>query len=324
MDDDRPLDDWSGTLFFSAKGSLHSVPGRSGQATLREIDDLRRGRHPAIERDEEAQVLERYISFEAMDLPQPNGEFTWEQVPALRLTLFLQPNEGALVFYQHMDPRGVRKGRGPDGTSIEYLLPRPTENHDCSMRDRLHYRIPVLPPHRLEPGTTSERHLRYSEKPSSSKFVVKVLTFRRENSNSNDVMLRVAEQCGVESHKLWKWDAGSGCFVSISPGSVDLTARTLLFIHGTFSSTAEAFADLSAGATKSWIARVLAARHYSQILGFDYPTILVGPQANAAALRTFLGGDIQGQWDILTHSHEFPQRDSLPICVTKRNRKPHA
>lgn len=302
MDDDSPLENWGGTLYFSGKGNLQSVPGSSGQATLREIDDLRRGRHPAIEQSPYAQVLERYISFEAMELPQPREEFTWDQIPALRLTLFLKPDEGALVFYQHMDPDGPRKGDGPDGTSIEYLLPRPTTDHDCSTRDRLHYRIPILPSRRLEPGKASERHLRYSDRTSSSKFVVKVLTFRRGNSTSNDVMLRIAQQSDVESHKLWKWDAGSGCFVSIPPGGADLKARTLLFIHGTFSSTASAFADLSAGATTSWIAQVLAAGPYTQILGFDYPTIMMGPQANAAALHTFLGGDIQGQWDILTHS----------------------
>ncbi len=132
--------------------------------------------------------------------------------------------------------------------------------------------------------------------------MVKILTFKRGNSASGDVIQRLATHTGLEDYRLWQWDVPSSTFKAATPGSFSLSARTLLFIHGTFSSTQGCFGTLSAGYGDSWIARVANTHHYDQILALDYPTILVGPDANAAVLQALLGGPIAGEWDVITHS----------------------
>jgi hypothetical protein len=84
----------------------------------------------------------------------------------------------------------------------------------------------------------------------------------------------------------------------------DQPARLLLFIHGTFSSTAGAFGTLGAFEWgREFIARALAG--YDAVIGFDHHTLSLDPRANAAelldALRQ-LNLPFPPHIDVITHS----------------------
>lgn len=308
---------WRGALRFSAMGNLHSTADESGEATMEEILDVYGGRHDEINRGPRRKVIERYISFEDAEYGDYPSVFSWDEVPRLRLTLFLEPSQGALVFYQHMDDGPLVSGGRGDGTSVQYVQPKPTKtgshafdvgphpDHDCSTRDRLHYEIPVLPRESFEEeGSDEERMLlRRAARPSGGKFVIKVLVFQRGNSTSLQILRRLVDKLAVERYALLKWSREDGCFTPTSSSKVSrASGRTLLFLHGTFSSTEGAFGELTAEHDASWTGRLAKTDRYDQILAFDHSTILHGTEENAAILRDHLGGPLDNPCDVLTHS----------------------
>lgn len=82
----------------------------------------------------------------------------------------------------------------------------------------------------------------------------------------------------------------------------DRPVRVLLFVHGTFSSTAHAFGIL--GCTqdgRAWLNRAFAA--YDAVVGFDHPTLSVDPLANATDLLRRVSGHAGSvTFDVVCHS----------------------
>lgn len=84
----------------------------------------------------------------------------------------------------------------------------------------------------------------------------------------------------------------------------DRPVRLLLFVHGTFSSTAGGFGGL--GVTdegRRFLAAAIEA--YDAVLGFDHPTLSVDPKANAADLLRRLSThrpEVALTIDVITHS----------------------
>ena len=83
----------------------------------------------------------------------------------------------------------------------------------------------------------------------------------------------------------------------------DRTARLLLFIHGTFSSTAGAYGALVAYPWGQHLLRE-ADRTYDAVIGFDHPTLSVDPKTNAQDLlrRLHTAGEHPPHIDVVTHS----------------------
>lgn len=75
-------------------------------------------------------------------------------------------------------------------------------------------------------------------------------------------------------------------------------ARNLLFLHGTFSSTASAFADLGRGGFFTALEPIYGAR----VVGFDHFTLSRTPAENARALAETLPGEEPFLFDVVTHS----------------------
>lgn len=74
--------------------------------------------------------------------------------------------------------------------------------------------------------------------------------------------------------------------------------RNLLLLHGTFSSTASAFADLARGG----FFEALAPLHGGRVFGFDHFTLSRTPEENARMLAEALPGEAPFLFDVVAHS----------------------
>lgn len=275
----------TGALELSREGNDRSLPAESGEPTIELIDDVRAGMAGP------GRARERFLNLSELKFTRVNRGHSIGTQPALRLTLFLSPDEGALVYLQH--------GRLGDG-GTEYLTPESTGiTFDCSKRDRLTYRIPLplRSPIRSARHSGSDVQIELEDRSDrvAPGTVVKVLTFPRQNGPSYEVVRRALGKIGVGAgHRLVRWERATGAFVPAE--AVRRDARTLLLLHGTFSSTTGSFAALAEGPRP-----LLARLPYEQILGFEHDTVLSSLVENAAHLRALTGGFAQ-PLDVLTHS----------------------
>lgn len=306
-DDSSPL--WEGTVRYSGVGCKDSVPEESYDATLDEIKLIYDGRSSNINSNKRSKIVtERFISFENITFHEFPELFTIQDIPSLRLTLFLESDEGAMVFYQHT-PQGDRvvkhkAGTKSDESEIEYILPKSTERNDCSSRDRLTYHIPILPPKKIiekSPNTFVQTGNKRKEK-----FIIKILTFRRENSESETIIKKLYYHIFKHTHKLLLWNPTINKFEVPDGSEIDGSKKTLFLIHGTMSHTRQAFKGLLEGNNRSWIAGHYGSGRgkFEQIIGFDHPTFAEGPKENVLALLDRLpkGFRFQAPIDTITHS----------------------
>ncbi len=88
----------------------------------------------------------------------------------------------------------------------------------------------------------------------------------------------------------------------LAPASPSLLAappeRNLLFLHGTFSSTVSAFADLSRGG----FFEALRPLYGDRVVGFDHFTVSRTPEENARMLVSALPGEDPFLFDVVAHS----------------------
>jgi len=77
--------------------------------------------------------------------------------------------------------------------------------------------------------------------------------------------------------------------------------RTLLLVHGTFSSSANVLGEFAATAQGRRFLADALAKYKGQVLVFDHPTLSVSPVLNAIDLSRQLAG-IRGELDIVAHS----------------------
>lgn len=307
---DNSAPQWTGQIWYSGKGNRRSLKKESYGATCEEIDHIKAGL-PAS-----PTILERYISFENVKFLNFPKEFKLDEIPCMRLTLMLGGDEGALVYYQFAPPGQRRENRqGDDGSEIEYIQPQPTLTHDCSNRDRLNYIIPILPPQKIQHARKIESDasdraaqnipFKLSGRSHREKFVVKILTFKRPNSDSDTVLSRLGYHLQGHSHRLLLWDPDSGEFASQHGSALDGAKKTLFLVHGTFSETELAFKGLLTG-NNSWVRQRFGTGRgqYQQIIGFDHPTLSEGPDTTVDVFLDSLprGFHFQQPVDLVSHS----------------------
>jgi pimeloyl-ACP methyl ester carboxylesterase len=288
---------WMGELQVSSNGSTWSNPANSGADTVELIGTVRR----STALIEGGRVREQFVDLSRLRFaPKDPGTFTLGEGPALRLTLLLQPDEGAVVCLQY-------GAMGEDG--IEFISPESTgPAHSCSQRDRLHYRIPLWLVHGLssaEQTNSGDLALRMPQNQGGMppNTVLKVLTFQRENSTSHQVIRRALVRLGRDKHNLWRWNLRHGGWESVSPDKVKRDAKTLLFLHGTFSSTNGSFGELAEERQWSFLQNIsLAKRRYGQVLALDHDTVLETLSENTERLKAAVGGAFQQPIDIVSHS----------------------
>lgn len=322
---------WAKDGLFSPKGQLEfSESGNldSQGLALSEIQNI--WDFNPISISEGFKVKERYINFDLCDFNFKTKNFTLDEIPNLRLCLFLNPDEGAIIFYQHS-----KKGDYlPKDGDIEYILPQQTDPNYSSNRDRLNYIFPIIPSDLIDFNEeTGKLNLNSSKEETS--FVLKILTFKRHNlaatdllnEASNNINLLINEEykqdidrtkdqkytsintlnhkynfIGKSKYSLLKYDQETDQFYHISKEEVDTSQKTLLLLHGTFSNTYGSYGKLYNN-ENSLLNRLVRHGLFDQILSFDHPTVTQDAFDNCEVLYERLSGLVfEKNLDILSYS----------------------
>ena len=198
---------------------------------------------------------------------------------------------GQVVLYESED--GVLSWHLPEEGGLEERRTRGS--------DTLTYRIPrevAL----LDPASDGEQRGILG---AAGKKVVKVLTFRLIKEGSAWVGAHFAERVEAQRkpHRLRTLEPGS----HTRPAEAELTSdelrllglgRSLLFVHGTFSSAHGGFGRLPVETL-----RELHTRYGGRVFAFDHPTVSKEPQENVAWLAERLRAvDVRLDVDVVSHS----------------------
>ncbi|PTB97368.1 hypothetical protein C9994_03275 [Marivirga lumbricoides] len=190
--DDKPFHE-RGVVKFSESGQLTEAKG----ATLKQIEMLY-DIYPEIPLHNH-RVRERYIDLDDLDIDLPRN-ISLQEMKELRLDIFLENNEGAVVYLQHSE----KDNYDEEEAFIEYLSPQPTDDlNRLDQRNRLTYHIPFQFQRNLRPNGIQEtegasynvpvHYLELSDEApepvlddsgtpvtlESTSFIVKILTFIR-------------------------------------------------------------------------------------------------------------------------------------------------
>jgi hypothetical protein len=293
-----------GILQYSEDGNFDE--GGNYKLTINEIEDLK-SINPLLDGRTKV-VRERFINFDEVIFTLPET-FHLLDLPRIRLTLFLKPVEGALVYYQH----SRREDHQDEEAIFEYIM---SEDEAEANRDRLEYFFTIEPKFRLIQAGEDTGLYRVTEEDAGMSFIIKVLTYD-QNAKTEDELLKesiahlnnqniayygknnlVAELFGKDKYNLLIFSPVSstgesiiviqedgeekrygGRFVPVTQsGQVDPSKRTLLLIHGTFVNTMKSFKDLilCKGIHKdqpSYLQYLLSSGSFEQVLAFDHPTI---------------------------------------------------
>lgn len=312
---------WMNNSPFLAEGEIQfSETGQttdSRGATLKEIQDLYSINPELTESSKNRRVRERYIDLTHLDFKLPE-HFILNDLPVLRLSVFVEPNEGALVYYQHSN----RKDYNDDEAFIEYILPHATDDSHSFDRNCLNYSFPIIPQNDLE-ETSVEGVYKMSSRKSPTGFIIKVLTFVRDGEDTDEAFSKAIDTINKKSisNSTYEWvheHVGSkkyclrifnphltyddenkircgGAFVSIDDeNKIDSSKKTLLLLHGTWSSTFGSFKSLIANkglqhTEPSFLQDVISNGDYEQIIAFDRPTMSADVYTNIDYFFQLLG-----------------------------------
>jgi pimeloyl-ACP methyl ester carboxylesterase len=279
--DDNSID-WDGTLECSNEGN----DDFDDDSTVKEEVDYLKYMYPL---ENKGDIKEKVINLNQLDIPFPEI-FTLEEIPRLRLDVFLGKDEGALAFFQ------FRKNNDKEA-ELEFILPESTgEEHSLDKRDRLCYFFNALPKKSVEEVPGIPHKYRLSSKINEDDFIVKVLIFKRSipaNNNksvipttSTELIKRIEDQIAsypesliIKKHKLLVFNPEAPTFIEAQPGSIDKTKKTLLLLHGTFASTKGSFKEVY-----GWIASLVGDKKYEQVIAFDHPSLFFDAEMNINVL----------------------------------------
>ena len=258
-------------------------------------------------------IREFFIDLSDVQVNFPK-EFNINDMPTFRFELFLEDNEGAVVYMEHKSKSGIE-----DDDFIEFMMCERTDSNFSSDRDRLCYYIPAVPTQKLI--QVSGDTYRLSNELQNSRPTVRIFTFKRKKAPAAQIVNGIAAFLNKrkqgdkntelvdfmlrnERYALMKFDPNvsakisyndnaidtGGLFLNCEAKQIDPNAKTLLLIHGTFSSTLGSHGLLfrKQGSQPSILQDFLSAGHYQQILAFDHITIAHNAEMNANWLYDYL------------------------------------
>ncbi|MFC2121339.1 hypothetical protein ACFLTI_07090 [Bacteroidota bacterium] len=270
-------------------------------------------------------VVERYINFDAADFNINWSQIkTYEDIPELRLDLFVGEMEGAIVYYYHQYKEKFGQ-LNDDAVYEQFIQCQKTDDNFTTKRDRLSYYFKLLPP--FDYTITNNGQIDWSENERSTSFIIKIITFKRsegtpkqllkkffskENINlfsstkdvsdkhplfgkkKNDLLIYDGsiKNSSVASSKKNRFDMKGAFFKVDEKHKIDRNKKTLLLIHGTFSNTLNTFEGLiklrNGG---SELEDFLSKNNYKQVIAFNHPTISADVFDNIKVLKKLLGNE---------------------------------
>jgi len=304
----------TGELYFSESGNKNEGLNQHGEEhklTQQEIADLK-AINPDLDVSKSEQVKERYINLNEIEFQLPEVFNPVKEMPQLRLTLFLQPDEGAIVYYQHSE----RGNKADENAVFEYIL----HQGGSPTRDRLTYLFPVEPKHKLVAVDEANNLYKESNEETGIAFIVKILTFRQKVGTDDEIFESqkkevnkvnklaktidsvispgtiLYELVGEDKYDILLFNKDTienaedgGAFERVTEkGQVDSNLKTLLLIHGTFVDTNSSFKDILKKDDEtgtSFLQRLLADGKFEQIIALNHPTISHDAAQNVKWLR---------------------------------------
>ena len=277
---------WKGHLEISRKGNNNFRHNVSNEVEL--IKEC----YPHL-KENPTEIHELFISFNNMDFSFPDI-FTLDDIPKLRLELMLEPDQGAVCFY---DTRY---------NTIEYIQPQATKNNNINKRDRLSYHIDIIPQNEIEPISEIPGYYKLSTTKDHNPFIVKLLRFKRSlpnnetanELNSKGLILSLEKELNTairnrrwyKEHEILIFDKDKNDFELAKNNQIKADKKTLFLMHGTFSSTDGSFNKLY-GENSNWLKEQLSDSTdggYEQIIAFDHPTVFYGAKENIDKLHEYL------------------------------------
>jgi hypothetical protein len=299
-----------GDIEFSEKGQDDAAEG----ATLDEIKDLYEINDSLNVSDKKTRVLERYINLDELRFKLPKTVKLGE-IPKLRLNIFLKKEEGALVFYQHSEinkhsdenafveyilPHKTDDQNSFDRLMLQYSIPiNPAFDLEetktsgifklVKKNNQTSFIIKILTFVRKE-----------TDSDSVFKNAMQCLNKKITEQLRDKSYEWIHDKVGYEKYKLLIFDPSihfdseieldfqekkkkkkkvnyGGTFKPLSEeNTIDPNKRTLLLLHGTWSSTYKSFGNLlekSNAKTPSFLQRLIQNGNYEQIIAFDRPTM---------------------------------------------------
>jgi len=287
---DKSKIDWSGDLMYSANGNFDEREGVT--------DELKQILVEATGENElnKSEIRERYISFDNVEFPEDIS-----RNKTLRLTLFLNPGEGALVFYQHYDIEELNEDvSNHKGYDYDFIFPEATQNEsgmvdfNTDKRDRLNYEIDILP-------KEIYTDIKDTDLITKLRFVVKILTFKRKATSNKSIIEKAEEKIFKtdKKYKLMVFDLKDDCFVvpEVGKHDIDSSKKTLFLIHGTFADTATSYdAILDKEKAPSLLKQYLEDKGnpHKQVIAFNHQTMFDDAEENTEHLMNFLDDYKQG------------------------------
>lgn len=279
--DDSAID-WTGTLECSNEGNNDFIE----RSTVKAEVDLLKYMYPDL--NVNGEIKEKVINLNQLEIPL-SEVFSLDEIPRLRLDIFLGTNEGALAFYQ-------LNQENDEEAELEFILPQATIDNNTDNRDRLKYFFNVIPTNSIEEVPDIPGRYKISSKVNDKDFIVKVLIFKRTfttkkkkskvPASTSEVVKLVEENLAaypesflVKDHILKIFNSTKNNFVRAQPGSIHQAKKTLLLLHGTFASTKGSFKEVY-----SWIGALIDDSKYEQVIAFDHPTLFYDAEMNINVL----------------------------------------
>jgi len=277
---------WKGALECSNDGNDNFTKGSSVEEEVKILKLM----YPNIKL--KGEIKEKVINLNELDIPMPEI-FSLEEIPQLRLDVFLKGEEGALAFYQF-------NKENTEHAELEFIQPQKTTANNTNIRDRLQYHFNVIPNKSIEEVPEIPNRYRLSSKINEDDFIIKVLIFKRsfDTKNKKNVIPSTSREVVeliegnlanykkglfVKDHILKIFNAKNKRFSKVQPGDIDTSKKTLLLLHGTFASTKGSFGDVH-----KWLRSLTGENKYEQIIAFDHPTLFWDAKMNVEELFAHL------------------------------------
>jgi len=278
-DQDRSAPDWEGNLLFSeiANNDLSKLSQKEAKF-IKELNphllEIKKG------------IKEFEISFEEVKIEFPDN-VERGTIPSFSFTLFAEQHENALVFYELTLPNNTSE------SFVQYILPQKINENSRE------YIINNFSPFEiLKSREISDSQSDILKKAKEVIVKIKILQYvKEENINELDTFSAQMNYLRHEkTNRLFEketalllFNADSNDFNKISDyATVDVTKKTLLLIHGTFSTTEGTFGDLFGSST--WLKSLVEDGLYQQIIAFDHPTVYNDAATNVEILMNYFSG----------------------------------
>lgn len=315
---------WANDKFLAANGKIKfSEYGNfRHKGVTKETAELLKEQN--VEIHDQSDIKERFIDLSEIEFLNVPDLISNEEEIQLRFDLFIDKNEGALVYLEE-NPEGVRHSK----TAEMYLITPESTNKEFSQdRYSLSYRFTYSFNKKF---VRDGKAIRLIEKLKSQKtqFALKVLTFPRnesdlrkytekvtknlnnEDSIVGDLVNTTSNKIGKSKYALYKFQnvRDQQSLIEIQDiNEIDEHKKTLLLIHGTFSTVLKSFGELletddSDADYGQFFNKLIEKKVFEQIIAFNHPTASSSIQQNVDELLGLLKDKIFTQpVDIITTS----------------------